>query len=96
MYKRSNEIVAVKDLFAKYRAVLKAPQKSVEIASVQVINKVTRFNLKETEVSYTVASRTLYIKTSSLIKQELCFYHETILNDLEVSLGKKSCPRKIL
>jgi len=96
MYKRSNEVVAIKDLFAKYKTVLKAPQKSVEIASVQVINRITRFHLKEAEVSYTVASRTLYIKTSSLIKQELCFHHEAILNDLEVSLGKKSCPRRIL
>jgi len=96
MYKRSNEVVAIKDLFARYRTVLKAPQKSVETASLQVINRLTKFNLKEGQVSYTVTSRTLYIKTSSLIKQELGFFHEEILIDLERSLGKKNCPRKIL
>lgn len=96
MPKRRGEIIAVKDLFAKYRSILKAPQKSVEMAAVRVIESVSSVRLKEGQISYTVASRTLFVRAPSLIKQELQFHHQTILVELKNDLGEKNCPKNIL
>lgn len=96
MLKRRGEIIAVRDLFAKYRTTLQAPQKSVELESIRVIGEITRIKLNEDQVKYTVASRTLSIKASSLIKQELKFHHESIIKELKKRLGEKSSPQCIL
>lgn len=96
MAKRRGEIIAVRDLFAKYRNTLQAPQKSVEIESLRVISEVANLKLTEDQVKYTVASRTLFITASSLVKQELKFHHEKIITELRNSLGVKNAPSCIL
>ncbi|MBP9836448.1 MAG: hypothetical protein KBC78_01290 [Candidatus Pacebacteria bacterium] len=96
MAKRRGEIVAVRDLFAKYRNTLQAPQKSVEIESIRVIGEIINYKLTEDQVKYTVTSRTLCITAPSLIKQELRFHHETIIIELKNSLGVKNAPQCIL
>ena len=90
MAKRRGEIIAVRDLFEKYRKNLQAPQKTVEIESVRVIGEVVGITLREDQVKYTVVSKTLSINASSLIKQELKFHHNTILQVLKERLGKNS------
>lgn len=96
MAKRRGEIVAVRDLFAKYRNTLQAPQKSVEIESIRVIGEIINYKLTEDQVKYTVTSRTLCITAPSLIKQELRFHHKTIIIELKNSLGVKNAPQCIL
>ncbi|KXJ98184.1 MAG: hypothetical protein UZ19_OD1000783 [Parcubacteria bacterium OLB19] len=96
MPKRRGEIIAVRDLFDKYRKTLQAPQKTVEVESIRVIGELTNLKLNEDQVDYTVVSRTLNIKAPSLIKQEIKFHHEAILLELKNRLGVKSAPQCIL
>ncbi len=96
MAKRRGEIVAVRDLFEKYRKTLQAPQKTVEIESIRVVGELFNVKLTEQQVKYTVATKTLYISASSLIKQELKFQHEVILKELKKRLGLKNSPQCIL
>lgn len=96
MAKRRGEIVAVRDLFAKYRNTLQAPQKTVELESVRVIGELTGVKLEEEQIKYVVSSRTLRINAPGLIKQELKFKHELILKELKNRLGVKNCPQIIL
>ncbi|MCB9810735.1 MAG: hypothetical protein H6779_02810 [Candidatus Nomurabacteria bacterium] len=94
--KRRGEIVAVKDLFEKYRRTLQAPQKTVELEAVRVIGEISGLKLTEKQVKYTPASRTLAITASSLIKQELRFHCQAILEELKKRLGTKNAPQSIL
>lgn len=96
MIKRRGEIVAVKDLFEKYRKTLQAPQKTVEIEAVRVIGEITNLKLREDQVEYTVATRVLAVKASSLIKQEIKIKNNLILDELKKRLGGKSSPLTIL
>jgi hypothetical protein len=96
MLKRRGEIVAVKDLFEKYRKTLQAPQKTVELEGIRVIGELTNIKLKEEQIEYIVSTRILSIKASSLIKQELKIHNKAILNELKKRLGVKSSPQTIL
>lgn len=94
--KKTGEIVAVKDLFLKYRRTLRAPQKTVELECVRVVGELFNVRLQESQVEYTVVSRTLFFRTPSLIKQELKFHYPAILRELKHRLGDKSAPKQIL
>jgi hypothetical protein len=96
MFKRRGEIVAIKDLFAKYRNTLQAPQKTVEIEAIRVIGEITNLSLKEGQLEYVVSSRVLSIKASSLIKQEIKLKQNQILAELKKRLGAKNSPQTIL
>jgi hypothetical protein len=96
MFKRRGEIVAVKDLFEKYRKTLQAPQKTVELEAIRVIGELTNITLKENQVSYTVSTRVLSINAPSVIKQELKFKHTELLSELKKRLGTKSSPQTVL
>ncbi|KKT78006.1 MAG: hypothetical protein UW75_C0051G0003 [Parcubacteria group bacterium GW2011_GWF2_44_8] len=96
MFKRRGEIVAVKDLFEKYRKTLQAPQKTVELEAIRVIGELTNITLKEHQISYTVSTRVLAINAPSVIKQELKFKHTELLSELKKRLGAKSSPQTVL
>lgn len=96
MLKRRGEITAVKDLFEKYRKTLQAPQKTVELEGIRVIGELTNLKLKEEQIEYTVSTRVLAIKASSLIKQEIKIKNKAILDELKKRLGSKSSPQTIL
>jgi hypothetical protein len=96
MFKRRGEIVAVKDLFEKYRKTLQAPQKTVEIEAIKIIGELTNITLKEYQVSYTVSTRVLAINAPSVVKQEIKFKHDAILAALKKQLGVKSSPQTVL
>ncbi len=96
MFKRRGEIVSVKDLFEKYRKLLQAPQKTVEIEAIRIIGELTNIKIQENQIVYTVSTRTLSIKASSLIKQEIKLKNNLILSELRKNLGAKSSPQLIL
>jgi hypothetical protein len=96
MPKRRGEIIAIKDLFAKYKQTLQAPQKTVELEVIRVVGELTNLKLNESQVEYVVGSRVLKIKASSLLKQELKFHHGDILKELKSRLGAKNSPQTIL
>lgn len=96
MFKRRGEITPIKDLFSKYRATLVAPQKTVEMEVIRVVGELVGITLTETQVSYTVATRTVGIQAPSLLKQEIRLRQNDILSELRVRLGKKSAPEHLL
>lgn len=96
MRKRQGEIVPIKDLFSKYRLVLKAPQKSVESEVVRVVGEVVGITLKEGQVSYTVSTRTIHMRVSGVVRQEILLRQGEILTKLVSLLGEQSAPRKIV
>ncbi len=96
MRKSRGEIVAVKDLFAKYRQTLQAPQKSVELEAIKAIGEIVGIGLNEDQVRYTVSSQTLYIKASGMLKQEIKIKEKEIIKNLKQALGTKSSPKTIL
>lgn len=96
MLKRRGEIVAVKDLFEKYRKILHAPQKTVEIEAIKVIGEISNLKLREDQVEFNVKTKVLFIKASGLIKQEIKIKNNLILIELKKSLGGKSSPTTIL
>ena len=96
MFKRRGEIIAVRDLFEKYRKTLQAPQKTVELEAIRVIGELTNLTLKEHQVEYVVSSRVLAIKAPSLLKQEIKLKHKEVLAELKKRLGAKSSPNTIL
>ena len=96
MFKRRGEVTAIKDLFAKYKTTLRAPQKTVEIETIRVVGELLGITLKEDQVSYTVSSRILYIKAPSIVRQEVQLKNSAILAELQKRLGVKSAPTSIL
>lgn len=96
MFKRRGEIVAVKDLFEKYRKTLQAPQKTVEMEAIRVVGEMLHINLKEDQVKYTVSSRVLAVKAPSLIRQEVAMKQKEVLAELKKRLGDKNAPQTIL
>lgn len=96
MFKRRGEIVAVRDLFEKYRKTLQAPQKTVELEAIRVIGELVHITLKEHQVSYTPSSRILALKAPSILKQEVALKKEAVLAELRQRLGAKNAPQTLL
>lgn len=86
----------IKDLFAKYKNTLIAPQKTVELEVVRVVGELFAIKLEEKQVKYTPSSRTLVFLTSSIVKQELKMRQGEVLAELKKRLGPKNCPTAIL
>lgn len=94
--KRRGEITPVRDLFAKYRKNLQAPQKTVELEVIRLIGESYGINLREDQVTYTVNNRTVAFLVSSILRQELKKHHKDILDKLKARLGEKSAPHNII
>lgn len=96
MKKRGQGIVPVKNLFAKYKYTLKAPQKTVEMEFIRVTGELTSLHLKETQVSYTTYSRTISLKVPSVLKQEFALHKTLVLAELVKRLGQPNAPLNII
>jgi hypothetical protein len=96
MRNKKQEPVPIQDLFAVYRARLRAPQGSVVKVAVVVLNEHSPVVLDESMVQYTVATRTLSVTAPSLVKHRLLLVAPLILERLEHELGAESCPRAIV
>ncbi len=89
-------MVAVRDLFQKYKNTLIAPQKTIELEAVRVLGEVCNLKLKEEQVKYTPSSRTLVFVVSSLLKQAMKINQNKIFTELKKRLGPKNSPTTIL
>jgi len=96
MKKRRGEIILVKDLFLKYRRLLQAPQKTVELSTIKVVGELLNIKLKEEQISYTVNTRTLAIKAPGILKQEILLKQVEIKSRLKDELGEKNAPKTII
>jgi dienelactone hydrolase len=84
------------NLLLRYKKILKPPQASVEKEAIVVIKEVCGLELQVGQISYTVATRTLYIKAPSLLRSELLMRRTGILEALRSRLGDDSYPTTIL
>lgn len=96
MVKRRGEIVAIKNLFSKYKNTLIAPQQSVEIEALRVVGELLGLTLKEGQVKYTVSTKTISFQAPSIIKQEIKLKQREILHELKKRLGPKNSPNILL
>lgn len=86
----------INELFSVYKNRLIPPQSSVENEVLIVIKEILGFRLRKNEVEYRVVSRTLSIKASSIIKQEIKIKENEVLFELKNRLGERSCPKSIV
>jgi hypothetical protein len=96
MRRRGQGVVHVKDLFAKYAASLKAPQKTVIQAFIQAVSDVVGHTLTASQCTYSVNTRTITLAVSGIIKTEILFKKQQILTRLTTTLGERSAPKEIL
>jgi hypothetical protein len=96
MGKRRGEVVAIKDLFAKYKQTLIAPQKTVEMEVVRVVGELVGCTLREDQVKYTVSTRTVSLRVPALVRQEILLKKQEVLKALALALGAKNSPLHIV
>ncbi len=93
---RGQGIVRVSELFKKYTAVLKAPQGVVVDAFIEVVKDLFQITLRKDQCTYSLATKTLVVRTSGMLKTEIVLQKKTIIDHLKGRLGEKSAPKEIL
>lgn len=93
---KSEHPATLRDLLAVYHTRLQAPQRTVVRAFCSVVARTCAYPLSESQVSYTPATKTLFIITTGPLKQELLLREEALLRALSATLGKHNTPRRIL
>ncbi len=96
MKKRTGELQKIGSLFDIYKDRLKAPQKTVVDAVVEVVHDVTGIKLDAARCSYTVSTKTLATNAPSMIQQEIKMHHEEIMMHVKGRIGEKSAPTRII
>jgi len=93
--KRRGELIKVGSLFDKYKNILEPPQATVLNEVVEVISDVCGVVVQKKYIKYSVATKTISLTGSSVLKQEVLRRQAEILIHLRGRLGKKA-PIKIL
>lgn len=93
---RGQGIVKMSDLFKKYKDTLKAPQGAVITAFLEVIKELFGVTLKKEHCAYRVASQTITLTVSGMLKTEILLKKNLILKKMGEKLGEKSAPKEIL
>jgi hypothetical protein len=94
-YKAPMPMKRLGDLFERYRTRIKAPQASVEKECLVIINELTHLKLEMSHIEYTVSTRTLSLRVPSILRTEILFKKQLILDKLKAHLGADSCPTYI-
>ncbi len=95
-YSTPHKMKRVGDLFLKYQTKIKAPQATVEKAVAVAIKKITGFEVAVDQVNYTVSTKTVSLKVSSVLKTELKLYQQQIIDELKIQLSEYEVPKVIL
>ena len=85
----------ISDLFERYKNKIKPPQSAVINEFVGVVKEVLDFDIKPDQCSYTVTTKTIHLKTPSVLKSEILRQKNTILGALKKQLGTNS-PEQIV
>lgn len=80
------------NLLLRYKKNLKPPQASVQKEFVAVVEEVTGLILRNDQVEYSVATKTIVLKTPSLLRSELKLKHPEIMSLLVERLGRENAP----
>ena len=84
------------NLLLRYKQRLKPPQASVEKEAAETIAQVTGITISAQQITYTPSSRTLVLKTPSVVRSEVLFKKTEILKILKNNLGADSAPTTII
>ena len=85
----------IADLFSKYKKTLTPPQTTIIKEFVLVCDEVCGYEIKKEQCSYTVSTKTIYLTTPSLLKNEILLQKNEVLKRLQEKLGKNS-PKQII
>lgn len=91
-----HKMTAVEALLARYRSVLKAPERTVVETTVEVIKDLYGFEVATKYISYSPQSRIITIKASGALKTEIVLHKREILQHLKGRLGVSSAPKDII
>ncbi|MEK7462041.1 MAG: hypothetical protein AAB618_00495 [Patescibacteria group bacterium] len=80
------------NLLLRYKKLIKPPQQSVINEVVEVVGKVVGVGVISSQFTYNVSSKTVYIKTSSLLRTEIIKNKTIIIAALKERLGEKNHP----
>ncbi len=84
------------NLLARYQTLFKPPQATVEKECIKVIAKVCGITLLPHQVEYRVATRTIQLKTPSLLSSEIKMKTDIILLELAKVLDVSTTPTTLL
>jgi hypothetical protein len=85
----------ISDLFERYKTKIKPPQSAVIKEFVAQVDEVLGFSIGPEQCSYVVSTKTLHLRTPSVLKSEILQQKTTILRKLKVSLGPNA-PEQII
>lgn len=83
------------NLLERYKKHLKPPQASVEKECIDIIKDLCGLVVQPHQVSYSVSTKTLHIKTPSIVRSELVMKYPDIMTELKRRLGE-SAPQMIV
>jgi hypothetical protein len=92
----SGEMTALDALLHRYRTVLKAPEKTVVTAIVDVIKDLYGFDVAPKVFRYRPETRVITILASGVLKTEIMLHKREILTHLKGRLGVDKSPKDIL
>ncbi len=92
---RTNELKKVSDLFESYKKRLRPPQSSVVKVFVEVVDEVLNITLKPSQIEYSVVKQLLFLKTPSLLANEIKINKKELLAHLKARLGDGHGPTDI-
>lgn len=87
MTDRRGEVTKLGSLFEKYERLLVPPQASVEKEIIRVVSEVCGYTLSREQITYTVATKSAYLRVPSLRKSEILRFREDILLRLKKDLS---------
>lgn len=93
---RGEGVKQLKDLFQKYREKLIAPEATIVNTFIEVVKDVLEIDIKKELISYTPSNKTLSLKVSGVIKNEIALHQEELLHHMKGRVGVKAAPTKIL
>lgn len=96
MRKARGEIKKVADLFEKYRRTLVAPERTVVIAFVEVVEDLVGIAVPPEVVRYSPATRTLSVNGAGPLRAEIRMRRDEILAHMKGRLGERNAPTTIL
>lgn len=90
------ELKKVSSLFDKYKKTLVAPESSVVVAFLEVVDDLLAIKVQRTKVRYSPSSRTLSLMGSGSLRSEIKMREAEILTHLKGRLGEKSAPKRVM
>jgi hypothetical protein len=85
----------ISDLFSRYKTTIKPPQSSVTKIFIASVKEVSGIDITTEQCEYKVSSKTIYLKTPSILRSEILRQKKMILDRTKTSLGD-SAPSDVI